>query len=94
MEKCLILLKNEGMVIVCENAPFGVLQPQLKKEDGAEKENRQHFHNFFSDDFVKIAKELPFSVEFIKKVGKNTSNQWIVLLKKQNEKDIANKPKA
>jgi len=85
LSKCCGMLKKTGRIVICDNALFGVLQPSFDCENGDETENRGHYHNFFSDDLVCIAKEFNLIPEFRNDITPNSSNQWVLVLRREDD---------
>ena len=82
IRKCTSILKDGGKLIICDNAPFGVVQQEIEEEKGCETESREHYHNLFSDDLAQIVKREPFKMILQKKIDEKSSNQWLMVLEK------------
>lgn len=76
------VLKPEGQLLLLEMTPFAMLRraEQIAAADRAPRAGHQHFRNVASEDVLPLVARHGFRVVEHRPVGRDTSNQWIVLL--------------
>jgi hypothetical protein len=78
------LLRVGGQLVLCDAPPFGMLRTssQVRFADENAPVGHEHYRNWSSQQVVEFLKRFPFRVEFHRPVGVETSNQWLLELRR------------
>ena len=79
------VLKPDGRLLLLEMTPFAMLRraEQIAAADRAPRAGHQHFRNVASEDVLPLVARHGFRVVEHRPVGRDTSNQWILLLARE-----------
>ena len=78
-------LKPGGLLLLLEMTPFAMLRraEQIAAADRAPRAGHQHFRNVASEDVLPLVARHGLRVVEHRPVGRDTSNQWILLLARE-----------
>ena len=78
------LLKDQGMLIMAECVPFGLLRSrqQTARARGAQGPGFEHYRNWSSEQVLEFVRKkgFPFKLNTHRPVRPGTSNQWLLKL--------------
>jgi SAM-dependent methyltransferase len=85
MSRMAHLLKPGGSLLLVEMTPFAMLRrtEQVTAADRAPRAGHQHFRNMASEDVLPSARRHGLRVVEHHRAGRDTSNQWILLLERE-----------
>lgn len=86
LQECMGLLNNDGMIVIADNIPFGLIRGrdiiEKIKDDQRHKLHFEHYHNFSSTDIIPVLHRIGLKIMIHRPVLPTSANQWMVVSKK------------